>query len=122
MRSGESYKWSNLAPGTYDQSNCNHSGGAPFQASGPLPLDGGTYQLVIICTGTPAIHFEELGPDNATWLDVPLVPDLTPGTPLTPGVASGVFWKVTIPPGAYRIVVATSTANYVALTRIPTSE
>jgi len=121
MRAGESFRWSNLAAGTYDLSNCAHPGVAPFP-TGPIVLDGGTYQIGIHCTGTPALTFKQLGPDGSTFEAVYMQPDSAPGTPILTIASSGLFAKVTIPPGAYHIVVGTSTANYVALTRIPMSE
>lgn len=122
MRATESYKWLNKAPGTYDLSNQQQSGGNPFAASGGIPLDGGTYQIAIICTGTPSLTFQQLGPDGVTWENMFMAPDSAPGTPISALITSGIFAKVTVPPGLYRIAVATSTANYVSLTRVPTSE
>lgn len=122
MRSGEAYRWSNIAPGTLNTANSTTplvNGGT----SGFL-LDGGDYMVELLCTGTPAMTLRKLGPDNSTFEAVALIADTAAFTtaPTTPVVAAGIYRALKLPPGLYEIVIATSTANYVQLTRTPTSE
>ena len=92
MRAQESFKIVNQPAGTY----------------GPYFIQGGKYQLAITVTGTPSINLQQLGPDGATWLNVNA----------SALVANGVT-NYDLPPGQYQIVIGTSTANYVTLTRVP---
>lgn len=122
MRAGEALAWLNKAAGTYTAATANQSGGAGQADTTGFLLQGGTYQVSIVCTGTPALEVDQLGPDSATWIELYLQPDSAPGTPTQTLVTSGIAAKFTVPPGKYRVKVATSTANYVRLTRIPMSE
>lgn len=114
MRAGESFKLVNVAAGTY----------AVTPNSGNVQaLQGGHYFLDFICTGSPSFALNVLGPDGTTW---------TPVLPIHSGVgfagtpalvnAAGTYWYFYLPAGKYEIVIGTSTANYVSLTRIQTSE
>lgn len=91
MRAGESYKQSNVGPGTY----------------GPIFLTGGKYQFTLNCTGTPSAVLNKLGPDGVTYLPV--------GAAL---VLAGIA-TYDLPPGQYQVVISTSTANYFEVTRVP---
>lgn len=117
MRGGDSFHWTNKAAGTLQFPDDNNP-----NKTGPFPLQGGTYQLVLHCTGTPAMALQQLGADGVTWVAMYLVPDSAPGTPINSVITSDTFHKVVAPPGQYRIVITTSTANYVSLTHIPTAE
>lgn len=117
MRAGDAYHWTNKAAGTLQFPDDNHP-----NLSGPLTLQGGTYQIVLHCTGTPALAFQQLSADGQTWVPMYVVPDAAPATPINSVVTSDAFNKVTCPPGQYRFVIGTSTANYLGLTRIPTAE
>lgn len=91
MRAGECYRKSNVAAGTY----------------GPFTLMGGKYQIAVVATGTISVKLNILGPDGLTYL-----------LAITEITANG-FANYDLPPGTYQIVIATSTANYVTVTRIP---
>lgn len=123
MRAGESFHWggaiggAGVAPGTLQYPDDNNP-----NKVGPLVLQGGTYEVEIDCTGTPALAVQKLGPDGATFTARFITPDAAQGTPAASLIASGASGKLVVPPGLYRVVVATSTANFVSLTRIPMSE
>ena len=117
MRAGDAFHWTNVAAGTLQYPDDNHP-----QLTGPLVLQGGIYEVEIDCTGTPALTVAKLGPDGVTWTNRYITPDAAQGTPAASLVASGASGKLVLPPGNYRVAVATSTANYVSLTRVPTSE
>ena len=114
MRASEHFGLKNVAAGTYlvkpDGAGSNY-------------LNGGDYLLDLICTGTPGFSLEMLGADGATWVVLLAYADATglAGTP-TVITAEGIYRYLRLPPGAYRIVITTSTANYVSLTRTPVSE
>lgn len=113
MRSIESFKLSNVAPGTF-----------PVKPDGcQAVLMGGHYLLNLICTGTPSLKLEMLGPDNSTYTEILPVANATgfAGTPATI-TAAGIYRYFFLPPGVYEIIIATSTANYVSLTRCPEAE
>ena len=105
MRAQESYRQSNVAAGTY----------------GPFTLDGGSYQLALECTGTPAIALQQCMPNGSTFVALFGRPNTaTPTTWIASGIASGVIITFdALPPGTYQVVISTSTANFFALTRIP---
>jgi hypothetical protein len=122
MRAGEAYRWSNIAAGTLNAANSttpNVNGGT----SGFL-LQGGSYMVELLCTGTPAMTLKKLGPDGSTFEAVALIADTAAFTtaPTTPVAAAGIYRALNVPPGLYEIVITTSTANYVQLTRIPQGE
>lgn len=89
-----------------------------------FPLAGGRYAVAVVATfGGGSVKFQMLGPDNSTYLDVKQAysdgsagteTDLVIGTFLAAGMK--VF---DIPPGQYRLTVATATAIYAAITRVP---
>lgn len=114
MRAGESFKLSNVAAGTYP---------VKPNSGNVQALQGGHYFLDLICTGTPSLKLEVLGPDGTTYTEVlPIKSGVGfAGTPATI-VAAGLYWYFYLPPGNYQIVIATSTANYVSLTRVPEAE
>ena len=116
MRAGESWAWLNVAAGTLELPDLNHAG-----RTGPLVLQGGLYLMEYIGTNPTTCTLEKLGPDSSTWETVYTKLDST-DAPVAALTTSGSLGRAWVPPGQYRIVVATSTANYVSLTRIPTSE
>lgn len=120
MRAGESLTWFNVAAGTYGASQARNARAG--SSTTDFVLQGGTYQIGIVCTGTPSLAIKQLGADGVTYETVYIVPDAAPGTPAVALILSGAFGKVTVPPGRFQIVIGTSTANYVNLTRIPLSE
>lgn len=94
MRSQESFlPFNNAAPGT----------------SAAFYLEGGLYQIDIVCTGTPSATLNRVGPDGST-----LIPTSAAIT-----ASGGVIAPQYLPPGIYKAVIATSTANYLSVTRIP---
>jgi len=92
MRAAESVQFANQAAGNL----------------GPFTLYGGYYQVALAATGSGTAQLETLGPDGATWLNV--------GSDLT---ANGVAYFYCAP-GEYRLTVATFTAVYASITRVPT--
>lgn len=75
-------------------------------------LYGGKYAMVIIATyGGGTVKLQYLGPDGTTWLDV--------GTSTTFTAAPAGIITVDLPPGQYRLNIATSTGVYVTLCRVP---
>lgn len=72
-------------------------------------LRGGVYALDVIATwGGGSVTLSRLGPDGSTYL--------TAATALT---ANGTSGGVALPPGTYELIIATATAVYASLTRIP---
>lgn len=116
MRAGESFVLRNVAAGTYKISP---------QGKQPGVLQGGWYELAWICTiGGGNLAVKSLGPDSSTEIVVPMTLNTNaqtaaPVTSLTASSSVARFWA---PPGQYEIVITTSTANYVSVARIPTSE
>lgn len=71
-------------------------------------LNGGRYQFAVTATfGGGSVGIEMLGPNGSSWLLV--------ATALT---AAGVV-TYELPPGQYRVVIATATAVYVTIVRVP---
>lgn len=94
MRAVDGYKLQNVAAATY----------------GPFPLQGGIYAWATKSTGSGTIDLKLILPDGTTALAV--------ATQIT--ATAGFQTSMYLPPGSYEIVIATFTANYVALTRVPT--
>lgn len=100
----ESFQSKNVAAGTY----------------GPYALAGGYYEFALSCTGTPAAQVEKLMPDATTWTKVfgrQNVADQSAYLDVL--VTEDKLVYENLAPGSYRVVIATSTANYFALTRVP---
>lgn len=121
MHATESFILKNVAPGTFPVVMGNSGGG---DGSGRNYIMGGRYALDLICTGTPALEIQKLGPDGSTYLSIVYYfnnagteADLVIGKLLLSGQSK----SLDLAPGIYRIVIATSTANYVQLTRVPVS-
>lgn len=94
MRATDSYSASNIAATT-----------------DAFELKGGYYKVAAVATfGGGSVAFEMLGPDGSTWLVV----DAT-NTTLT---AAG-HGNAAVPPGKYRLAIATATAVYASVVRIP---
>lgn len=77
---------------------------------GPFKLRGGLYQIETGSTGSGTIDLKKLGPDGTTYT-----------ARITQITATTGYAQVTLPPGTYEWVVATFTANYLSITRIPTA-
>lgn len=73
-------------------------------------LRGGSYWIETKSTGTGTIDLQRLGPDGTTWT--------ARATQIT---ATAGQQTLSLPPGSYRWVVATFTANFLEITRIPTA-
>lgn len=72
-------------------------------------LGGGNYVLAVSATfGGGNVGVEVLLPDGATWVDC--------HTPLT---AAGITAALALPPGQYRIAIATATGVTCSLVRVP---
>lgn len=71
-------------------------------------LRGGDYFVQSKSTGTGTIDLQRLGADGATWVAA-----------ITQITATAGLQRISLPPGSYRWVVATFTANYLEVIRIP---
>ena len=72
-------------------------------------LKGGTYGIAVTATfGGGNVQLQMLSIDGATWFNV--------GTSIT---AAGLITQL-LPPGQYRVVIATATAMFIAIDTIPT--
>lgn len=93
MRSEEGFSYSSL--GTANSSN--------------FPLQGGAYVMDAIATwNSGSITLQRLGPDNATFI--------VAATALS---ADGTTGSLALPPGTYRIAVASATNLWISVIRIP---
>ena len=73
-------------------------------------LAGGKYAAAVVATfGGGSVKLQALGPDGSTYLSV------SSGTDFS---AAG-FQTVDLPPGSYRWTIATASAVYARLARIP---
>lgn len=73
-------------------------------------LAGGRYAAAVKATfGGGSVKLQVLLPDQTTWASVASATDFT---------ADG-FAVVDIPPGQYRFIIATATAVYAAVCRVP---
>lgn len=90
----------------------NSSGGTAWSNISATPPDfslmGGVYALDAIGTGWGTVTLTRQGPDGSTYI--------TAATALS---ANGTSGAISLPPGIYRLVIATTTAVYATLTRIP---
>lgn len=77
--------------------------------SATFELRGGKYACDFTGTGTGTVDLSRLGPDGTTYIACGL-------TQITATTGSQVL---DLPPGQYKVTVATFTANYVTITRIP---
>lgn len=98
--------------------------GAPASAAagtfGPFSLSGGTYELALSCTGTPACSLQKLMPDGATFVSQFGRPNTaTPGTYIASLITADKLTFDNLAPGIYQVVIATSTLNFFALTKVP---
>lgn len=78
--------------------------------SATFTLRGGSYWIETKSTGTGTIDLQKLGPDGSTWT-----------ARITQITTTAGQQTISLPPGSYRYVIATFTANYVEITRIPTA-
>jgi|GEM_PF-2953412 hypothetical protein len=92
MRAHESFAWSNISA-------------TPAQFS----LLGGTYALDAVATwGGGSVKLQRVGPDGSTLIDA--------ATSMT---ANGTSGALSLTPGKYQLTIATATAVYASVTRIP---
>ena len=77
---------------------------------GPFTLRGGTYWIETKSTGSGTIDLKRLGPDGTTYT-----------ARITQITATAGQQTIALPPGTYEWVVATFTANYLEIARIPTA-
>jgi hypothetical protein len=77
---------------------------------GPFTLRGGSYWIETKSSGTGTIDLKKLGPDGSTYT-----------ARITQIVATAGQQTISLPPGTYEWVIATFTANYLEITRIPTA-
>jgi hypothetical protein len=93
MRATDGYQLSNVGTGTY----------------GPFYLNGGVYAWTTKSTGSGTIDLKIQAFDGSTYIAV--------ATQVT--ATTGFQTSMYLPPGQYEIVIATFTANYIAVTRVP---
>lgn len=91
MRAPETIFLQNKAAGTYT-----------------FALLGGTYWFETNSTGSGTIDLKKQGPDGTTFT--------ARATQITATVGQQ---TIALPPGQYEVVIATFTANYVVISRIP---
>jgi len=72
-------------------------------------LRGGRYSIDYVGTGTGTVDVKALGPDQSTLIPVGV-------TQITATTGHQV---VELPPGLYSAVIATFTANFLTITRVP---
>lgn len=72
-------------------------------------LRGGSYWIETKSTGSGTIDLQKLGPDGSTYT-----------ARITQITATAGQQTISLPPGTYKWVIATFTANYLEITRIPT--
>lgn len=73
-------------------------------------LKGGAYTLDLVATGSGTVTLQRLGPDGSTYITA------DPAAALT---ANGTTGAMALPQGLYRVNIATFTAVYVNITRVP---
>jgi hypothetical protein len=73
-------------------------------------LRGGSYWIEFNGTGSGTVDIKRLGPDGATYT-----------ARITQITATVGEQTISLPPGQYEAVIATFTANYLEVTRIPTA-
>lgn len=71
-------------------------------------LKGGKYAIVTKSTGTGTIDLTTLSVDGSTFIKT-----------ITSIAATTGFANADLPPGQYRIEIATFTANYISITSVP---
>ena len=76
----------------------------------PFTLRGGSYWIETQSTGTGTIDLKKLGPNGSTYT-----------ARITQITTTAGQQTISLPPGTYEWVIATFTANYLAITRIPTA-
>lgn len=73
-------------------------------------LLGGKYGAAAVATfGGGSVKLQTLGPDGSTWLSVLAATDF----------AAAGYAVVDLPPGQYRFTIATATAVYASVYRVP---
>lgn len=77
--------------------------------SATFELRGGKYMVAFNGTGTGTVDVQRLGPDGVTFI----------ACGVTQITATTGAQTLDLPPGQYRVVIATFTANYVAIERVP---
>jgi hypothetical protein len=82
--------------------------------SATFELRGGNYVIDFVGTGTGTVVLNRLNADGVTFSPVTLTPAIT--------VTAVDSTPVQLPPGQYQVVITTTTANFVTITRVPTAE
>jgi hypothetical protein len=72
-------------------------------------LEGGQYAIITKSTGSGTIDVSILGPDGSTYIPCGY----------TQVTATSSYTLISLPPGSYKMVIATFTANYVVIARVP---
>jgi microcystin-dependent protein len=93
MRAQENQQFSNISAST-----------------NPFSLLGGTYGIDVVATfGGGSVKLQKLAADGSTYLSVSSATDFT---------AAG-YQTVQLPFGTYRLTIATATAAYASINRVP---
>jgi hypothetical protein len=75
-----------------------------------FPLNGGRYACVVTATfGGGSVKLQTLAGDGSTWISLSSATDFT-----VAGVGAA-----DLPPGQFRFTIATATAVYCSVTRVP---
>lgn len=82
---------------------------AAAATSAAFELKGGRYAFEFMGTGTGTVDLKIVGPDGVTLL----------ACGLTQITATAGWQVIDLPPGQYKVVIATFTANYVTISRVP---
>jgi hypothetical protein len=77
---------------------------------GPFALRGGSYWIETKSSGSGTIDLQKRAPDGSTFT-----------ARITQIVATAGQQTISLPPGTYQWVIATFTANYLEISRIPTA-
>jgi hypothetical protein len=73
-----------------------------------FPLVGGLYGMDVVATGSGSVTLQKLGGDGATWV-----------TAATAFATTGAYATAYLAPGTYRFAIATFTAVYIQIVRVP---
>ena len=75
-------------------------------------LNGGAYVTACVGSGFGTVDLQALAPDGSSWLALPTAVHFT---------ANGMAGPTYLPPGQYRIAIATTTAVYCSVAGVPLS-
>lgn len=94
--------------GIYNTEDRNVQSNIGAVTTAPFVMRGGKYWIETKSSGAGTIDLQRLGPDGTTYT-----------ARITQITAAAGQQTIELPPGQYRWVVATFTANYLEMVRIP---